>query len=82
MTRVSLWHDGLRIRHWVDRNSLKLYNEQNVLRFEMTMNDPSAYRIYRHTEGKKEELKKLLPMRKGIADVAVIRIVCSRFNYT
>lgn len=81
MTRVSLWHDGLRIRHWVDRNSLKLYNEQNVLRFEMTMNDPSAYRIYRHTEGKKEEPKKLLPMRKGIADVAVrARISKERTN--
>jgi len=71
MTRISLWYDGLRIRHWVDENSLKLYNEQNVLRFEMTMNNPYAYRIYRHTEGKKEEPKKLLPMRKGIADISV-----------
>jgi hypothetical protein len=36
LTRTNLWHDGMRIRHWVDKNSVKLYNEQNVLRFEMT----------------------------------------------
>ncbi len=69
-TRVNLWHDGLRIRHWVDQNSVKLYNEQNVLRFEMTMNNPSKYRIHRHKEGQdKTESKKLLPMRKGISDI-------------
>jgi len=26
MTRVTQWYDGARIRHWVDANSLKLYN--------------------------------------------------------
>lgn len=69
-TRVNSWHDGLRIRHWVDQNSVKLYNEQNVLRFEMTMNNPSKYRVHRHKEGQdKTEPKELLPMRKGIADI-------------
>ena len=52
LTRINLWHDGMRIRHWVDQNSLKFYNEQNVLRFEMTMNDPTKYRIRRHTVSK------------------------------
>ena len=67
ITRVNLWHDGMRICHWVNNNSVKLYNEQNVLRFEMTMNDPTKYRIYRHSEGEKEsEPKRLLPMRKGM----------------
>lgn len=69
-TRVNLWQDGLRVRHWVDQNSLKFYNEQNVLRFEMTMNNPGKYLVRRHTEGQdKSESKKLLPMRKGIADI-------------
>ncbi len=69
-TRVNLWHDGARIRHWVDNNSVKLYNEQNVLRFEMTMNAPEKYRVYRHIQGDdKSKPKKLLPMRKGIADI-------------
>lgn len=71
-TRINLWNDGVRIRHWLDNNSVKLYNEQNVLRFEMTMNAPEKYRVYRHTQGSDDsEAKKLLPMRKGIADINV-----------
>ena len=71
MTRVSLYYDGARIRHWVDKNSIKLYNEQNVLRFEFTMNDPTKFRIHRTVEGSGSDEKKFLPMRKGIADIAV-----------
>ena len=71
MSRVNLWYDGARIRHWVDHNSIKMYSEQNVLRFEMTMNDPSRFKIHRHVQGKPDSEKKFLPMRKGIADIAV-----------
>ena len=77
MSRVSLWYDGARIRHWVDKNSLKLYNEQNVLRFEFTMNDPTKFHIHRTVEGSDSDVKKFLPMRKGIADIAVRTQICS-----
>ena len=77
ISRVSLWHDGARIRHWVDKNSLKLYNEQNVLRFEFTMNDPTKFRIHRTVTGSCSDEKKFLPMRKGIADIVVRTQVCS-----
>jgi len=70
-TRVNLWQDGMRIRHWVDKNSVKLYNDQNVLRIEMTMNNPGKYLIYRNIQGDSSLSKKLLPMRKGISDVAI-----------
>jgi hypothetical protein len=70
-TRTKQWYEGARIRHWVDHNSVKMYNTHNVLRFELTMNDPSRFSIYRHTEGKEHTEKKLLPMRKGIADIGV-----------
>ena len=76
-SRVNLWYDGARIRHWVDKNSLKFYNEQNVLRFEFTMNDPSKFRIHRTVEGSGSDEKKFLPMRKGIADIAVRTQICS-----
>jgi hypothetical protein len=49
LSRVNTWYDGLRIRHWNNKNSVKLYNEHNVLRFEMTMNDPTKFKIYRHS---------------------------------
>jgi hypothetical protein len=70
-SRTNNWYDGLRVRHWSDGNSVKLYNEHNVLRFEMTMNRPARFKIHRHTEGQdKSEQKKFLPMRKGVADTA------------
>jgi len=82
LTRVNLWHDGMRIRHWVDQNSVKFYNEQNVLRFEMTMNNPGKYLVHRYTEGQdKVEAKKLLPMRKGLADINVrVKVSNDRIN--
>ena len=68
---VKNWFDGLRVRHWNGKNSVKVYNEHTVLRFEMTMNDPTKFKIYRHAENQdKSEPKKLRPMRKGIADTA------------
>ena len=70
ISRSKIWYDGLRIRHWNGKNSLKMYNEHNVLRYEMTMNDPSKYKIYRHAENQDtSEPKKLMNIRKGIADI-------------
>jgi hypothetical protein len=68
-SRAKTCYDGLRVRHWYDTNSVKLYNEHNVLRFEMTMNDPTKFKIHRHAENQdKTEPKRFMPMRKGIAD--------------
>jgi hypothetical protein len=85
MSRVNFWYDGMRVRHWNGKNSVKFYNEQNVLRFETTMNDPSKFKIYRYTEKQdKATPKKLLPMRKGIADInvraEVSRNIINRFT--
>ena len=77
ITKLKLWYDGGRIRHWVDKNSLKQYNEQNVLRFEFTMNDPTKFKVHRTVAGDDSGIKKYLPMRKGIADIAVRAQVCS-----
>jgi hypothetical protein len=78
ISRVNLWYDGARIRHWVDKNSLKMYNEHNVLRFEFTMNDPTRFWIHRTVEGSDSDKKKFLPMRKGIADIPVRTQICSQ----
>ena len=44
LSRANIWYDGLRVRHWNGKNSVKFYNEHNVLRFEMTMNDPTKFK--------------------------------------
>ena len=70
-SRTNSWYDGARMRHWNDGNSVKMYNEFNVLRIEMTMNDPTRFKIHRHSENQdKDEPKKFLTMRKGVADTA------------
>ena len=69
VTRVTDFNDGIRLRHWVDRNSVKIYNEQNNLRVETTINDPGQFKVFRHKQGQDEnEAKQRLPMRKGVMD--------------
>ena len=80
LTRASVWHDGIRIRHWVDKNSVKLYNEHNVLRAEMTMNNPTVFRVWRHTQGKRHEPKQFLPLRKGVADIPIRAKIADNVN--
>ena len=71
LTRANCWYNGLRVRHWNNGNSVKLYNEHNVLRFEMTMNDPTQFKIHRHSMNQdKTEPKQFLPMRKCVADIS------------
>ena len=70
-TRICEYHDGIRIKHWADKNSTKIYNEQNVVRFETTINDPSKFRVMRAKQGASAKApKERLPMRKGVADIA------------
>lgn len=81
LTKVNTWHDGLRVRHYVDNNSVKFYNQQNVLRIETTMNNPQKFRVQRYAENAdKTKGKKLLPMRKGIADINLRAMVSSNSN--
>jgi hypothetical protein len=59
---------GVRLKHWMDRNSIKTYDKSgSVLRIETTINDPSAFKIWRPAEGKKKPGWR--PCRKGIADL-------------
>ncbi|TAL44341.1 MAG: hypothetical protein EPN89_14170 [Methylovulum sp.] len=81
LTRANAWHDGVRIRHWVDQNSVKLYNEHNVLRVEMTMNNPAMFRVFRRPEGRRNSIrKKRMPLRKGIADITIRAQVANDVN--
>jgi hypothetical protein len=66
--------EGVRIKHRVDRNSVKMYDKVHaspgsVLRVEMTMNNEKAFRVYRSKEGEPEGEKKWRRMRRGLADL-------------
>jgi hypothetical protein len=62
---------GVRVKHAVNRNSLKMYDKQgSVLRVETTINDPHDLKVYRPKEGEAEDApKKWRYMRKGVADL-------------
>ncbi len=81
LIKVGSWDDGTRVRHYVDKNSVKFYNQQNILRIETTMNNPSKFKVQRLKEGDdKSADKKYLPMRKGVADINLRAKVSSDCN--
>ena len=55
---------------------MKFYNEQNILRFEFTMNDPAKFKIHRIVEGSESDEKQFRPMRQGIADIVPRTQIC------
>ena len=67
---LKQWPEGLRLKHWVKDNSIKLYDKAgSVLRGETTINDARAFTVYRPREGDPDGAKAWRPMRKGIADL-------------
>jgi hypothetical protein len=62
--------EGIRVKHRVEENSIKMYDKQgSVLRIETTINNPRRFRVYRSGTTRGKIVKKWLPMRKGIADI-------------
>jgi hypothetical protein len=63
--------EGLRVKHWVEENSIKMYDKQgSVLRIETTINNPRRFRVYREATRQGESCLAWQPLRKGIADLA------------
>lgn len=80
-TRVACFHEGVRVRHWVDQNSVKAYNEHNVLRFETTVNNPAAFQVWRRAQGQSPTAPKTLrALRKGVADIPLRAQVSQETN--
>jgi hypothetical protein len=50
-TDLARFYEGIRLKHHVAGNSLKLYNHHNVLRPEVTINHPKGFVVYRTAGG-------------------------------
>ena len=62
--------EGVRLKHVVNGNSLKMYDKQGrVLRVETTIVNPADFRVYRPSETDPEQRNKWQPMRRGVADL-------------
>jgi hypothetical protein len=62
--------EGVRVKHRVNDNSVKMYDKQgSVLRIETTINDGREFKVYRPKEGDEDGPKEWRYLRKGIADL-------------
>jgi hypothetical protein len=61
--------EGARVKHYLNKNSVKMYNKQgNLLRVETTINQPThAMKVLRAKKGSNK--KEYRPLRKGVVDL-------------
>lgn len=61
--------EGMRVKHWVNGNSIKMYDCDRVLRIETTINNPEEFKVFRTSEQDPEGDKAWRTMRRGVADL-------------
>ena len=63
--------EGVRVKHWVEENSIKMYDKQgSVLRIETTINNPRRFNVRRKATRHGQLVTAWFPMRKSVADTA------------
>lgn len=70
VTHMSRRIEGVRIKHWVNQNSLKMYDKEGcILRIETTINNPRSFRVLREVTRDGQPALAWQKMRKGICDM-------------
>jgi len=70
VSSVKTRPEGTRLKHALNRNSIKMYDKQEtVLRIETTINDPHDMRVFRPKEGAPDGPMSWQCLRKGVADL-------------
>lgn len=81
-SRLQHRPEGVRIRHTLNGNSLKMYDKEgSVLRVETTIVRPREFRIYRAREGQPKGQKRWRILRKGVCDMYRRGQVCRAANH-
>ena len=74
--------DGVRVKHWLNGNSQKLYDKGSVLRSETTINEPKDFRVWRGPENDPAGKMQWRILRRSVADrhrrAEVCRAACDR----
>ena len=69
-TRMQRRPEGVRVKHWVHGNSIKMYDKAgSVLRVETTVAKTTHFKVFRPREHLPRRPLAWQPMRKGIADL-------------
>ena len=70
VTDLKCRPEGMRIKHRLNRNSIKMYDKQgSVLRVETTINEVRDLKSYRAKRSAPDGPKEWRPLRKGLADM-------------
>jgi hypothetical protein len=78
---IQVRSEGMRIKHRVEENSIKMYDKQgSVLRIETTMNNPRRFKVWRNCRRQGRRKMAWIPMRKGLADTRRRVQVCHAAN--
>ena len=63
-------YEGIRIKHWRNNNSVKMYNKSgSILRIETTINNSRDFKVYRHPNDDASRPASWQNMRKGVSDL-------------
>jgi hypothetical protein len=63
-------YEGVRIKHWINHNSVKAYNKSaSILRLETTINNTREFKVFRAPENHPERELSWQKLRKGVADL-------------
>lgn len=63
-------YEGVRIKHFVNQNNLKMYNKAgSVLRVETTINSTRDFKVFRRPNDDESQEPSYQKMRKGISDL-------------
>jgi hypothetical protein len=79
-TDVKTRAEGVRIKHRVRGNTLKMYDKGSVLRVETTVYQPRDFRVFRKPEGNPDACPRWMPLRQGLADLKRRAEVCQKAN--
>jgi hypothetical protein len=63
-------YEGIRLKHWINQNSLKLYNKSgSVLRVETTINNTRDFKVFRSPDDDESRSPSWQKLRKGVSDL-------------
>ena len=63
-------YEGIRVKHWKNRNSVKMYNKSgSILRIETTISHTRDFKVFRHPDDDKNCPASWQKMRKGVGDL-------------
>lgn len=65
---VQAVEESVRLKHWVNGNSVKMYDHSNVLRVETTINRPKEFTSYRAAVGDPQGPKSWRVLQRSVAD--------------